>query len=83
MRPWTADPANLKPAVDAFFTNDPYFPRPRLDDALYLAFRDGYLDEIKPSNKQAWAAGGAFLAALEAEQQRRDSRRGGAVGSDA
>lgn len=30
-------------AVDAFCVNDPYYPRPNVDEQLWMLFRDEYL----------------------------------------
>jgi len=54
--------------VDAFFMNDPYYPRPDLIDPLYVGFKTGYLSAYP---RDAVDLGKAFLRAIEAEQLRR------------
>jgi hypothetical protein len=58
--------------VDAFFANDPYYPRPRTDDALYSAFNAGYVAACP----EEWRARGQeFLATIEARQTKRSALR--------
>jgi hypothetical protein len=54
--------------VDAFFINDPYYPRPDPNDPLYVQFKTGYLS-VYPQD--VIDLGEAFLHAIEAEQLRR------------
>ena len=59
------DTANVSELADAFFSNDPYYPRPVLQDALYAVFKQTYMDAC-PAEHHAGAA--AFLQAIEARQ---------------
>ena len=55
--------------VDAFFINDPHYPRPDPNDPLYIQFKTGYLS-VYPQD--AIDLGETFLhAGIEAEQPRR------------
>ncbi|KAF8325491.1 hypothetical protein F5887DRAFT_1019271 [Amanita rubescens] len=66
MRAWSRKKEDVHQLVESFFTNDPYYPRPRPEDPLYQKFC-------------AWLYGRAiqlaqdFLRTIEAEQGRRDS----------
>lgn len=72
MRQWSKVTADIQKLVDAFYTNDPYYPRARPDEHLYNHFRLGYL-AVYP--EEAIEIANAFLEAIEAEQATRDSRR--------
>ncbi|KZT19826.1 hypothetical protein NEOLEDRAFT_1077142 [Neolentinus lepideus HHB14362 ss-1] len=63
--------ADVGDLVRAFFANDPYFPRPRQGDPLYLAFKRAYLEQYGQSTMHV---GEAFIEAIQAEQATRDSR---------
>ena len=41
VRTWNRVKDEIPNLVDAFFVNDPYYPRARLTDPLYRDFRDG------------------------------------------
>ena len=72
MRRWSKTGADIQELVDAFYINDPYYPRARPDERLYNHFRLGYL-AVYP--EEAIEIGNAFLQAIEAKQAIRDSRR--------
>jgi Zinc finger protein len=68
MRAWKRTSEEIPTLVEAFFINDPYYPRPDPNDSLYVQFKAGYLS-VYPEN--AIDLGEAFLHAIEAEQCRR------------
>jgi len=70
MRTWNRNPNETQQLVEAFYTNDPYYPRPNPDDPLYKEFSDGYLS-VHP--KESRDVSEAFLRAIENEQRRRIS----------
>jgi hypothetical protein len=72
MRKWSKARADIQKLVDAFYSNDPYYPRARPDECLYSQFRLGYLAAYP---EEAIEIAYAFLQAIEAEQAIRDSRR--------
>ncbi|RDB17693.1 hypothetical protein Hypma_001190 [Hypsizygus marmoreus] len=67
-------PASARGLAVSFFRNDPYYPRPRTTDTLYLDFRRGYL-AAWPHHVEAKTAALAFLAAIEEEQLGRDAAK--------
>ena len=70
MRTWKRNPNEIQQLVEAFYTNDPYYPRPNPDDPLYKDFSNGYLSAHPEESKDV---GEAFLRAIENEQRRRIS----------
>ncbi|EIM82773.1 uncharacterized protein STEHIDRAFT_64298, partial [Stereum hirsutum FP-91666 SS1] len=62
--------SNVEGLIDAFFSNDPYYPRPVTRDPLYQAFRTAYLAAC-PQEYEDGAK--AFLDGIEAEQLKRPS----------
>jgi hypothetical protein len=60
--------------VQAFFSNDPYYPRPIPVNPLYTEFKSGYLNGF-PADLIELAL--SFLTGIEAEQARRRSHSGG------
>jgi hypothetical protein len=70
MRQWSKARADIQELVDAFYSNDPYYPRARPDEYLYSQFRLGYLAAYP---EEAIEIAHAFLQAIEAEQAIRDS----------
>ena len=68
MRDWRRIKDDIPDLVDAFFINDPYYPRPDLNDPLYVEFKTGYLAAYP---QDAVDLGQAFLHAIEDEQLRR------------
>ena len=72
MRRWSKTGADIQELVDAFYINDPYYPRARPDERLYNHFSLGYL-AVYP--EEAIETGNPFLQTIEAEQAMRDSRR--------
>jgi len=66
MRAWKRT-KEIPTLVEAFFINDPYYPRPDPNDPLYVQFKTGYLSVYPPD---ALDLGEAFLLAIEAEQLR-------------
>ena len=73
MRTWKRNPNEIKQLVDAFYTNDPYYPRPNPNDLLYKEFSNGYLSAHPKESRDAIDVGEAFLRAIENEQRRRTS----------
>jgi hypothetical protein len=73
MRPWSREKNEIHQLVEAFFSNDPYYPRPRPEDPLYQKFRIGYLEVHSKESKEATELAEVFLRAIEAEQAKRDS----------
>lgn len=73
MRPWSRKEDGVHQLVDAFFSNDPYYPRPRRGDPLYQKFCLGYLEATLKVSKEDAELAKAFLHAIEAEQATRDS----------
>jgi len=73
MRPWSRKKDEIHQLVEAFFINDPYYPRPRPEDSLYQKFCLGYLEVHSKESKEATALAEVFLRAIEAEQAKRDS----------
>ena len=62
--------------VNAFFINDPYFPRARPGvDELYSVFKGAYLGECKKIGEVAGRLGERFVVELEGEQKRLDECR--------
>jgi hypothetical protein len=68
MRAWKRIKEEIPALVDAFFINDPYYPRPDPKDPHYVQFKTGYLSAYP---QDAIDLGEAFLHAIEAEQLRR------------
>jgi hypothetical protein len=64
MRPVDKSDDDLSVLVDAFFQNDPYYPRPRDGSSMYTCFRQGYLLAYPPTDTYRLKAE-AFLAAIE------------------
>ena len=54
---------DLSELVDAFFVNDPYYPRPVPGDPLYDSFQRGYLSACPAEHRERAAL---FLQAIEA-----------------
>ena len=73
MRPWLRKKNEIHQLVEAFFSNDPYYPRPRPADRLYQKFCLGYLEAHLKESKEAAELAEVFLRAIEAEQAKRDS----------
>ena len=71
MRPWSWKKDEIHQLVEAFFINDPYYPRP--EDPLYQNFCLGYLEIHSKESKEATELAEVFLRAIEAEQAKRDS----------
>jgi len=61
--------------VDSFFSNDPYYPRPRSDNPLYQKFCLGYVAAHPQVSKDSAELSETFLCAIEAEQAKRDALR--------
>jgi len=73
MRPWSRKKNDIYQLVEAFFSNDPYYPRPRPEDPLYQKFCLGYKELHLKKSKEAAELAEVFLRAIEAEQAKRDS----------
>ena len=71
MRAWNRNKDEVQQLVASFFTNDPYYPRPRANTQLYQHFCAGYRAAY-PSESVGLAE--EFLRAIEAEQAKRDAR---------
>ncbi|KZT00360.1 uncharacterized protein LAESUDRAFT_718217 [Laetiporus sulphureus 93-53] len=71
MRTWKKTVEELGTLVSSFFANDPYYPRPRPSDPLYMAFKNGYSSAYS-SQAGCHAIDTAFLHDIEIEQARRD-----------
>ncbi|KAL4250540.1 hypothetical protein ABKN59_002310 [Abortiporus biennis] len=67
VRKWSKTVEGVDELVSAFFTNDPYYPRPRPNEPLYEAFKSAYMGEYRSDMR-----GEAFITAIEAEQANRD-----------
>lgn len=64
MRKWDKSPEDISVLVDAFFQNDPYYPRPRDGGPMYRKFREGYLLAYPPMDNCRVVAE-MFLTAIE------------------
>ena len=73
MRLWKRNPKDIQQLVDAFYTNDPYYPRPNPDDLLYREFSNGYMSAHPKEASDAIEVGKAFLNAIEEEHCKRTS----------
>ncbi|KAI0065793.1 hypothetical protein BV25DRAFT_1595392 [Artomyces pyxidatus] len=62
------DPVDV--LVEPFFTNDPYYPRPRPGEALYSEFRCAY---VAACTEDLRSRGEQFLVAIEVAQTERDA----------
>ena len=71
MRTWKQNSNEIQQLVDAFYTNDPYYPRPNPNDPLYKEFGNGYMSAHPRELRGAVDIGEAFLSAIENEQRRR------------
>jgi hypothetical protein len=69
MHAWNRVDGDITELVDAFFTNDPYYPRPNTSDPLYIEFKTGYLETCTTNSVNL---AHSFLFAIEAEQLRRN-----------
>ena len=58
--------------VEAFFSNEAYFPRARPSDELYQSFSQAYIAECRKIDNVAVMIGRMFIEALEREQLVRD-----------
>jgi hypothetical protein len=66
---WDKAEEGISGLVQAFFSNDPYYPRPRQTDNLYIAFKEAYLQEYP---EESIGLGRQFITLIEEEQARRD-----------
>jgi hypothetical protein len=73
MRVWSREKDHIHQLIEAFFTNDPYYPRPRPNDQLYQMFCTGYMEAYPKEVKEAVELAAAFLRGIEVEQAKRDS----------
>ena len=73
MRLWSRKKDEVHQLAKPFFSNNPYYPRPRFADPLYQKFYLGYVEERPKGSKEAAELGEAFLRTIEAEQTKRDS----------
>jgi hypothetical protein len=63
LRPFAQQSSEISMLVSAFFSNDPYYPRPVASDTLYPSFKAGY----KLASLDHRARASTFLQAIEAE----------------
>jgi hypothetical protein len=75
MRPWSRKTDDIHQLVDSFFSNDPYYPRPRSNSPLYQKFCQGYMDVYPKESQEVTELARLFLSAIEAEQAKRDALR--------
>ena len=73
MRPWSRKKNEVHQLVEACFSNDPYYPRPRPEDPLYQKFCLGHQEAHLKETEEAAEFVKVFLRAIEAEQDKRDS----------
>lgn len=73
MRKWGKAIEGIPTLVHAFFQSDPYYPRPRKQDPIYSAFKEGYRSYY-PGTNDCLMIADTFLAAIEGEQSMRDQR---------
>ncbi|KAJ7444916.1 hypothetical protein FB451DRAFT_74248 [Mycena latifolia] len=76
MRLFNPDTGDISLLVDSFFVNDPYYPRPTLQDNVYLCFKTAYIDAC-PLHLRTRAA--MFTDAIEARHSSRTSPGSGAT----
>lgn len=74
VRSWKKTLEDVPTLVEAFFNNDPYYPRPIRGDPLYAQFKDGYLSAYPTTSPLAIQLANDFLCAIEVEQAKRASR---------
>lgn len=67
---WDKTEEGIPGLVQAFFSNDPYYPRPRQTDNLYMVFKEAYLQEYP---EESIILGRQFIVLIEEEQARRDA----------
>ena len=63
MRTFGKASGDIAELVDAFFANDPYYPRPEPSSVLYSNFKKGYMGSCSPESRTRAAL---FLQAIEA-----------------
>lgn len=73
MREWGKALEGVSVLIDAFFQNDPYYPRPRVGDSAYNAFKEGYLSAY-PQAEGCLNIASSFLTCIEGVQAERDRR---------
>ncbi|KAF8621384.1 hypothetical protein AX15_007841 [Amanita polypyramis BW_CC] len=71
VRRWKKSSADIPILVEAFYINDPYYPRPIAADPLYVQFKAGYLSAYPTIPPEAVELAQMFLLALEAEYAKR------------
>ncbi|KIK25866.1 hypothetical protein PISMIDRAFT_96188 [Pisolithus microcarpus 441] len=71
VRSWEKTPKDVPMLVEAFFINDPYYPRPIPGNPLYAEFKRGYLSVFPTAFPLAIQLANAFLHAIEVEQAKR------------
>ncbi|KAL6300363.1 hypothetical protein BKA93DRAFT_536326 [Sparassis latifolia] len=72
LRTWQKTTEEVGALVSSFFSNDPYYPRPRPSDPLYVAFKNGYLSAY-PTQPDCHRVATTFLHDIEVEQAQRDA----------
>lgn len=75
---WGKNMEGVAELVTAFFSNDPYYPRPRLQDPRYQTFRAAYLAAC-PADQDALEISLAFLTGIEQVQAKRDAVSAGNI----
>ncbi|KIY52170.1 hypothetical protein FISHEDRAFT_35658 [Fistulina hepatica ATCC 64428] len=73
VREWNKTEDDIATLVSAFFSNDPYYPRPRPNDSLYQSFKKGYQEAFVQISSSGMPFADLFLQAIEQEQARRDA----------
>ena len=71
MRAFDRDMGDVLELVDAFFVNDPYYPRPVPGEALYEGFKRGYVNACPQTLRERAIL---FLQAIEARQAEKRPR---------
>ncbi|KAI5987623.1 hypothetical protein EDD15DRAFT_2199361 [Pisolithus albus] len=71
VRSWEKTPKDIPMLVEAFFINDPYYPRPIPGNPLYAEFKRGYLSVFSPAFPLDIQLANDFLRAIEVEQAKR------------
>lgn len=73
MREWGKALEGVSVLIDALFQNDPYYPKPRVGDSAYNAFKEGYLSAY-PQTEGCFNIASSFLTCIEGVQAERDGR---------
>jgi hypothetical protein len=63
IRAFDKDSGDVSELVEAFFSNDPYYPRPVTNDTLYNIFRQSYMTSCPRERR---ARGALFFEVIDA-----------------